>query len=972
MAGAAGGAAAGGGMVGVEQELWAEPIVVGASSGVLALHAVLLADVAPGGLRVRRDLLRPPADLRAAAPRSDLVTTSLQSHLPSSQMRLSSRDEPRLLHSTCTAGDAGRQELSAQLRPGRYTLALVGSPPRLPARWPAGAAAAEEGGGGAVGGRAALEAQAGRVSSGLAYGFSLEVWPLCRDANPSCAAWARRGECTKKPAFMLRSCRLSCRVCSAAPAEIEGDHAEHEHLSSSASASASAGAAPGAGAAPSASLSPMAPHCHEATELASALAAGGRLLAPGAPLRLSGRFAAPRVAGSAAAQITVPLPPLPPQKPGGGGGATARRVLHVHARAEVAGDGVLLRLVDTAANYTTEVASGAAEAAGLSLGDANSDEVWRRAARPISARSRRRPEAPFQNLPRDLPQVWAELASYSAGDARFALVIAYVARPAAAGPAACRRLRVQLSLHAATPPGDEWWDLDRDEEEGLGLAAGGGAGAGGGGGGAVVSLAHPAVGGCTSERLPPPHYLACCGGERQYDAAAAARLLRHELGARAAALCVAKARPRSLWSLEALRSSLPRLEGLDEARPRLQLPRTCRAGSPLLHPSISCISTAPARHLAWRSPATGGAHSRALAVVRRAVRPQRRRAAALPPPPPPPRAAPARCAAPLRRRGRRGGRGGELCGGQLLPLLVRVRAAPRHHHCCTSVAPPLHLRCTSAAPHCISVQVRATASAASLRCRARRRLAARLSPLRMARRGALDAPAARAAAQRLRRRRRDRGRRRQRARPLRRAGGRCGGGGGTRGRWRAAPCRRTAARCRSARAPAIIPLTISPCIAAALHQHTSPRSAPASRRDLPPQATMLSSSPSRRTASPPRCAAARASPLPRSSTATTRWRAAPPPRAPPRVRLSRSRRRSTHPGCSAPARRGGCTRASMYSTSGASPRRRRGCAYARRRSCACSRHRPRTVPTSPRRALALALAPLLSNHPSDLRPISAR
>ena len=77
---------------------------------------------------------------------------------------------------------------------------------------------------------------------------------------------------------------------------------------------------------------------------------------------------------------------------------------------------------------------------------------------------------------------------------------------------------MRLSLHDApadAAAADEEWELD--ERGGLGL------------GGPLVAMAQPAVRGCASERLPPPHWVACCGGETQYDAAAAARLLRHEL-----------------------------------------------------------------------------------------------------------------------------------------------------------------------------------------------------------------------------------------------------------------------------------------------------------------------------------------------------------------------------------------------------------------------------------------------------------
>ena len=121
-----------------------------------------------------------------------------------------------------------------------------------------------------------------------------------------------------------------------------------------------------------ASLAPIAPHCHETPELGATLVASAKLLGPGAPLQLSGRFAAPRVAaGAAAASLAVLLPTV-----GGAGGGEARRVLHAHVRAEVAGDGVQLRLVDASGNYTSEVAAGAAEAAGRALADSPSDEIW--------------------------------------------------------------------------------------------------------------------------------------------------------------------------------------------------------------------------------------------------------------------------------------------------------------------------------------------------------------------------------------------------------------------------------------------------------------------------------------------------------------------------------------------------------------------------------------------------------------------
>ncbi len=33
----------------------------------------------------------------------------------------------------------------------------------------------------------------------------------CRDSNTSCAAWARSGECSRNPAYMLTSCCASCK-----------------------------------------------------------------------------------------------------------------------------------------------------------------------------------------------------------------------------------------------------------------------------------------------------------------------------------------------------------------------------------------------------------------------------------------------------------------------------------------------------------------------------------------------------------------------------------------------------------------------------------------------------------------------------------------------------------------------------------------------------------------------------------------
>ena len=38
----------------------------------------------------------------------------------------------------------------------------------------------------------------------------------CADGDASCAAWATSGECESNPAFMKASCRLSCKLCTAA------------------------------------------------------------------------------------------------------------------------------------------------------------------------------------------------------------------------------------------------------------------------------------------------------------------------------------------------------------------------------------------------------------------------------------------------------------------------------------------------------------------------------------------------------------------------------------------------------------------------------------------------------------------------------------------------------------------------------------------------------------------------------------
>merc|ERR1711879_584272 len=35
----------------------------------------------------------------------------------------------------------------------------------------------------------------------------------CKDDNEYCEAWEKSGECKRNPAFMLKSCRKSCKEC---------------------------------------------------------------------------------------------------------------------------------------------------------------------------------------------------------------------------------------------------------------------------------------------------------------------------------------------------------------------------------------------------------------------------------------------------------------------------------------------------------------------------------------------------------------------------------------------------------------------------------------------------------------------------------------------------------------------------------------------------------------------------------------
>ena len=41
----------------------------------------------------------------------------------------------------------------------------------------------------------------------------LGVKEQCKDRDPSCADWAKSGQCDANPSFMLLSCRKACRVC---------------------------------------------------------------------------------------------------------------------------------------------------------------------------------------------------------------------------------------------------------------------------------------------------------------------------------------------------------------------------------------------------------------------------------------------------------------------------------------------------------------------------------------------------------------------------------------------------------------------------------------------------------------------------------------------------------------------------------------------------------------------------------------
>ena len=46
---------------------------------------------------------------------------------------------------------------------------------------------------------------------------------MCSDRDDSCAAWAKDGECTKSPDYMLKECPTSCGLCAPKCADISPD-----------------------------------------------------------------------------------------------------------------------------------------------------------------------------------------------------------------------------------------------------------------------------------------------------------------------------------------------------------------------------------------------------------------------------------------------------------------------------------------------------------------------------------------------------------------------------------------------------------------------------------------------------------------------------------------------------------------------------------------------------------------------------
>ena len=43
--------------------------------------------------------------------------------------------------------------------------------------------------------------------------FCCLVLVTCKDFHFNCADWARRGECTRNPRYMLKNCKKSCKRC---------------------------------------------------------------------------------------------------------------------------------------------------------------------------------------------------------------------------------------------------------------------------------------------------------------------------------------------------------------------------------------------------------------------------------------------------------------------------------------------------------------------------------------------------------------------------------------------------------------------------------------------------------------------------------------------------------------------------------------------------------------------------------------
>ena len=46
---------------------------------------------------------------------------------------------------------------------------------------------------------------------------------MCSDRDDSCASWAKEGECTKSPGYMLKECPTSCGLCTPKCADVHVD-----------------------------------------------------------------------------------------------------------------------------------------------------------------------------------------------------------------------------------------------------------------------------------------------------------------------------------------------------------------------------------------------------------------------------------------------------------------------------------------------------------------------------------------------------------------------------------------------------------------------------------------------------------------------------------------------------------------------------------------------------------------------------